>query len=239
MRFARVNDWMMRRCAGVIVTNRPLATLVRSSGGRPFILNMVASRPQPRRPGARPTILAPLSYAFDEPVRELLDAAALAPEVHLTITGQAPDWVVRAAPENCTFTGWLERSDYEALLSRATGVICLTNRELTMQMGAFEALEHGIPMLASATEVLRDYLDHGGVVFADDHSPGALAAGLRQLWHERERLINEAPVAQRAAFERAGRELSDLRAALECDPVTARPDGAPGSRVAGAIRGGG
>jgi O-antigen/teichoic acid export membrane protein len=238
MRFARVNDWVMRRCAGVIVTNRSLATLVRSSGGRPFILNMVASRPRPRRPGARPTILAPLSYAFDEPVRELLDAAALTPEVHLTITGQAPDWVVRDAPRNCTFTGWLERSEYEALLSRATGVICLTNRDLTMQMGAFEALEHGIPMLASGTATLRDYLDHGGVVFADDHSPGALAAGLRRLWHERERLTNEAPAAQRAAFERAGRELSELQAALECNPAAASLDRSPVPRVAGAIRGG-
>jgi hypothetical protein len=218
MRFAGVNDWVMRRCAGVIVTNRPLARIVRSCGGRPFVLNMVASRPGARQPDARPTILAPLSYAFDEPVNELLDASARAPDVHITITGRAPDWVVRAAPENCTFTGWLPRSDYEALLSRASGVICLTNRELTMQMCAFEALEYGIPMLASGTQALRDYLSHGGVVFVEDHDRDTLAAGLRQLWQERERLAGEAVVAQGPMFRRARRELSALRSALDAHP---------------------
>jgi glycosyltransferase involved in cell wall biosynthesis len=218
MRFARLNDWVMRCCAGVIVTNRPLAALVRSSGGRPFVLNMVASRPRARRPGAEPSILVPLSYSFDEPVKELMEAAALAPDVKLTITGRAPDWVRRSVPANCTFTGWLARSEYEALLSRSSGVVCLTNRELTMQMCAFEALEYGIPMLASGTEALRDYLCHGGVVFAEDHHPDTLAAGLRQVCRERERLMGEAVVAQTPMFGQARRELSELRSALDADP---------------------
>ena len=82
----------------------------------------------------------------------------------------------------------------------------LTNRELTMQMGAFEALEHGIPILASPTAVLRDYLDQGGVVFVKDHTPAELAAGIRALWRERERLRTEALAARRTMFERAGQD---------------------------------
>jgi O-antigen/teichoic acid export membrane protein len=232
MRFARVNEWVMRRCAGVIVTNRALAARVHESGGRPVVLNMVAPAPRPRQPSTAPTILAPLSYAFDEPVRELLEAAVMAPEVKLTLTGRAPDWVARAAPENCILTGWLARADYEQLLSEAAGMICLTDRELTMQMGAFEALEYGIPMLASGTEALRDYLNWGGVVFAEDHEPATLASGMQELWRERDRLMKEALVGQRAAFERAERELSDLRAALEAHPTTA-VESAPGAAAPG------
>jgi hypothetical protein len=222
-RFSRVNNWVMRHCAGVIVTNRPLAAIVRSCGGRPFVLNLVASRPRARRLGGQPRILAPLSYAFDEPVAELLEAAALAPDIHLTITGRAPAWVEQTAPENCTFTGWLARSDYEALLSEASGVICLTTREMTMQMCAFEALEYGIPMLASGTDALRDYLGNGGVVFADDHEPGTLAAGLQRLRSGGERLMDEAQEAQRAAFEQSRQELSGLRVALEHGPTDPSP----------------
>ena len=213
-RFARANNWVMGRCAGVIVTNRPLAKLVESRGGRPFVLNMVANRPCQPQPGPRQTILVPLSYAFDEPIRELLDAAALAPEVHLTITGRAPDWVVQGAPANCVFTGWLSRSEYEARLSQASGVICLTTRELTMQMGAFEAIEYALPMLVSGTIVLRDYLDQGGVVFTDNHEPSTLADCMRQLWHERDRFMAEALTAQGPMFDRAKQELSQLQVAL-------------------------
>jgi hypothetical protein len=221
MRFARVNEWVMRRCAGVIVTNRPLAALVQSRGGHPLILNMVARRPGTRRADGAPTVLAPLSYSFDEPVRELLEAAAMAPDVSLTITGRAPSWVRRAAPANCTFPGWLTRDDYEALLSRATGVVCLTDRELTMQMGAFEALEYGVPILATGTEALRDYLSHGGVVFADDHDPRTLADCLERLWRERAQLMAAALAAQEPIFLRARLELSVLEAALETDPLEA------------------
>jgi len=218
-RFAALNDWVMRRCAGVIVTNRPLVELVRSKRGNPFILNMVAKEQHQPRSGSRQTILAPLNYAFDEPVRELLEAAAMAPEIHMTFTGRAPDWVVQSAPENCSVVGWLSRPDYESLLSQASGVVCLTSRELTMQMGAFEALEYGIPILASGTAVLRDYLDQGGVVFAEDHTPAELAAGIQTLWRERERLRTEALAAQSTMFERAGRELAELRAAFDRGPT--------------------
>jgi glycosyltransferase involved in cell wall biosynthesis len=231
-RFERLNDWVMRQCCGVIVTNRPLVKLVRAKGGRPFILNMVANRTRQPQTGPRQTILAPLSYSFDEPVQELLDAAAMAPEVHLTLTGRAPDWVLQTAPENCTVVGWLSRSDYESLLSQASGVVCLTNRELTMQMCAFEALEYGIPILASGTAVLRDYLDQGGVVFTDDHTPTKLAAGMRQLWHERDRFMAEALVAQRVMFQRARQELSELQAALDdtsIDALSGGGDSAGGS----------
>jgi hypothetical protein len=217
VRFSRLNDWVMRRCAGVIVTNRPLAERVESAGGRPLLLNLVAEGPAARIDDNAETLLAPLSYSFDEPVRELLDAVALVPEVHVTLTGRAPAWVVRSAPPNCTVTGWLSTPDYERVLSRAAGVICLTTRDLTMQMGAFEALEYGLPILASGTSVLRDYLNQGGAAFVEDHKPESLAEALRRFWRRRDQLMKEAMIAQRVMFARAELELVELEAALAAD----------------------
>jgi glycosyltransferase involved in cell wall biosynthesis len=214
MRFSRVNDWVMRRCAGVIVTNEPLAELVKAKRGRPFVLNLVSAGPLARVPSGRQTIVAPLSYWFDEPVRELLSAVNLVPEVHVTLTGRAPSWVVDLAPPNCTITGWLETEDYDRLLSGSAGVVCLTTREFTMQMGAFEALEYGLPILASGTEALRNYLSHGGVVFIDDHQPTTMAEALRRFWTQRERLTREAEAARDVMFVRARRELNNLKTAM-------------------------
>jgi hypothetical protein len=214
VRFARVNSWVMRRCAGVIVTNEPLAAEVRSVGGRPLLLNLVSAGPATRARGEAKTLLAPLSYSFDEPVRELLAAIAKVPRAHVTLTGRAPGWVVDAAPPNCTVTGWLATEDYERLLSQSAGVICLTNRDLTMQMGAFEALEYGLPILATGTGALRDYLDQGGVVFVEDHDPATLVDALRSFWRQRARLMDEATVAQPVMFKRARRELGEVEAAL-------------------------
>jgi glycosyltransferase involved in cell wall biosynthesis len=217
MRFSRLNDWVLSKCAGAIVTNTPLAERVNSRGGHPFILNLVSEGPAARVEDRTETLLAPLSYSFDEPVRELLAAVASVPEAHVTLTGQAPSWVVRSAPRNCTVTGWLATGEYERVLSRASGVICLTTRDLTMQMGAYEALEHGLPILASGTSVLREYLSQGGAAFVDDHEPAILAEAIRRFWRMRDQLIREAEAAQRAMFERARLELSELEAALSTE----------------------
>lgn len=217
VRFSAVNDWVTKRCAGVIVTNQPLVELVRVKGGRPFVLNLVSRGPLPRDRSETNTMLAPMSYSFDEPIRELLAAISLVPQMHVTFTGRPPDWVVDSAPPNCTITGWLAPREYERRLSQSAGVICLTTRELTMQMGAYEALEHGLPILATGTSVLRDYLNKGGVVFVDDHEPTTLADALRRFWERRDELMREAGAAQRVMFERARRELSALETALAAE----------------------
>ena len=227
--FSRVNDWVMRRCAGVIVTNGPLADRVERAGGRPFLLNLVSDGLTACVAPDKKTIVAPLSYSFDEPVRELLAAIAMAPEVHVTLTGRAPDWVHRLAPANCSVSGWLSTNDYERLLGGAAGVICLTSRDFTMQMSAFEAIEYGRPILASGTSVLRDYLDQGGTVFVHSHDPGTLASALRDVWQRQEELAREATAAQRVMFARAELELGEVEAALLA-PVSDLDDREGGSQ---------
>lgn len=212
MRFSRLNDWVMRRCAGVIVTNEPLARRVRASGGRPLIVNCPPADIR-QRSGARSHLAAILGFQFDEPVDELLKAAELSPEVRLIMTGPAPTDFAERTPPNCVATGWLSRPEYERTLAEARGVICLTTREDTMQMGAYEALQYGLPMVLSGTRALRGFFG-GGVIFVDDHQPETLAGALTQLWRNHDQLSSSALEARSDLLARCEDEISALRAAV-------------------------
>lgn len=212
MRFSRLNDWIMRRCAGVIVTNEPLARRVRASGSRPLIVNYPSTHPK-QRSATGSYLVATLGFQFDEPVDALLKAAGLSPEVRLIMTGAAPADLAKRAPPNCVVTGWLSRADYERTLAEARGVICLTTREDTMQTGAYEALQYGLPMVLSGTGALREFFSDG-VIFVDDHESETLARAVTQLWRDHEQLSIDALRARSDLLARCEDEISALRAAL-------------------------
>lgn len=213
-RFSRVNAWLTRRCAGVIVTNRVLADRVRNEGGRPVIVTLTSSNPRSTQGAETATLVAPTTYSFDEPVMELLEAARIAPEVHVTLTGTPPEAVRAAAPPNCHFPGWLSEEEYEALISSSRGVLCLTTRELTLQMAGFEAVEWGVPVLVSGTETLCTWFRHGGAVIARSHDPAELSTALRRLWHSSEALRREMESARQVMFAESRRGLEELAAGL-------------------------
>jgi glycosyltransferase involved in cell wall biosynthesis len=159
-------------------------------------------------------MVATLGWAWDEPIRELLAAAERVPDIEIVLTGRAPREVQAAAPANCTFSGWLPREEYRALLARATAVICLTTRESTMQNGACEAAEHGTPMILSGTRALREYFDAGGVLFVENHEPETLAGAIRTLAGDSPKYEDEARVARAVLAQRSRRACEELKRAL-------------------------
>jgi glycosyltransferase involved in cell wall biosynthesis len=110
-----------------------------------------------------PVVLCPLSYANDEPVDSILEAATLLPDVVFVFTGNAPAWVIRIAPENITFSGYISNDEYWTLLQSSCGVLALTNRDLTMQRAGYEALLAGKPHVTSDFEVLRDFYGQAAI----------------------------------------------------------------------------
>jgi glycosyltransferase involved in cell wall biosynthesis len=212
-RFSALNDWVLRHSRGVILATDRLAGPLRERGVEVVIVNYPGVETKSRRRNADGGLVATLGYQFDEPVRELLEAAARAPRVSLVLTGNAPAELRALAPPNCTFTGWLDRREYDEVLAGARGVVCLTTREETMQTGAYEALQFALPMMLSGTAALRDIFDRG-VVFVDEHDPSSLAAGLEELWKEHERLGEEAEQGRAAILERFRQEMEELRTGL-------------------------
>ena len=87
-----------------------------------------------------------------------------------------------------------------------------------MQLAAQEALQHGLPMVLSGTQLLRDFFSSGGVVFADRHDPEQLAAALRELWEDHEQLSRAMLVAREEIYDRCRAELEGLRAAVGVPP---------------------
>jgi glycosyltransferase involved in cell wall biosynthesis len=104
-----------------------------------------------------------LSYASDEPVPEILEAASRRADRRFVCTGAAPEPVRRSAPPNVSFPGFVPRDEFVGLLRGSSVVLALTTRPDTMQRAAYEALEHGVPVVTSDTQVLRDYFGDAAV----------------------------------------------------------------------------
>ena len=153
-------------------------------------------------------------FAEDEPIEEVLQAAARIPSVRFYVTGdpaRAPAGLLERAPENVRFTGFLPNLRYYGLLRSSQAVMALTTRDHTFQCGANESLSLERPVIASTWQTLRDYL-FKGAVFVDNTREGILE-GVRQMMigHEvYEREIRDLRKIQRAAWEMKISELAEI-----------------------------
>jgi glycosyltransferase involved in cell wall biosynthesis len=141
------------------------------------------------------------TWAPDEPLGAVLDAAAQVPQATFHVTGD--DGPVarldRPIPPNVRFTGFLAEPAYHGLLARADVVMCLTTRDHTMQNGAAEALYLGTPIITSDWRVLRDYFSKGTVHV--DNSARSIALAVTEI------------SARRGEYQAAIRVLRDERLA--------------------------
>ncbi|MBP2390060.1 glycosyltransferase [Aeromicrobium fastidiosum] len=127
----------------------------------------------------RATVLVPLTYAFDEPVEQILGAAEARPDLRWLLTGKAPEGLSAAAPDNVEFTGYLTDADYTTAQLSADVICALTTQEGTMQSAGFEALATGTPLLTSPTRVLKNYFGSAAAYSAP--VPGEIVAQIDEL----------------------------------------------------------
>jgi glycosyltransferase involved in cell wall biosynthesis len=86
-------------------------------------------------------------------------------------------------PANIHFTGFLAREVYTGYIVKCNAVIALTNRDHTMQRGAYEAIYLGKPVITSNFPVLRKSFYKGAVhvdPVCDDIVRGVLETVKRQ-----------------------------------------------------------
>ncbi|MCX8015276.1 MAG: hypothetical protein N2748_04580, partial [candidate division WOR-3 bacterium] len=91
------------------------------------------------------------SYHEDEPIAEILQAAASLPEYDFYFTGKSDKLQKLTHPVNIHFPGFLSDRDYEELLNTADLILVLTNRPDTVLCGAYEAVGVGKPLVTSNT----------------------------------------------------------------------------------------
>ena len=211
----------LRRADLVLVHNEPLARLLDARLGLRDRLMVVYDPPARLEPRAayeglepRSYILLPASWAPDEDVEGVVRAYCdAAPRLRLVVTG---DYRRRGArPPVCrgvVYTGFVERSVYNWLVSNARIVIAETRREYTFLRSAWEALSAGRPALIASTETLRSiYRGYSGFYESPE--------GLRRLLSRVDELtpiLEDEFAALRAELLRESEEMLErLRARLE------------------------
>jgi glycosyltransferase involved in cell wall biosynthesis len=208
---------LARRAITTIVTNDHFADRVRAWGGHALVLRDIPTTfPDGGTYPVEQTfnVVVVNTFAPDEPVGEVLAAAADLGDVRFHITGDTNrpgDDLPTNLPPNARFTGFLSDEDYYALLRASDAVMCLTTRDHTMQRGACEALSLGVPIITSDWPLLKDYFSKG-TVYVDNTAPD-IRRGVDNMLRHHDRFvteIRELQVEQRREWEQALSSLSEL-----------------------------
>lgn len=176
--------WLARRALATIVTNETFAQRIESWGATALILRDIPTVFPVSEPPALDggfNVLVVSTYATDEPLEAIVEAARRLSDVRFHVTGDPSrgrrQFDLSTAPPNVRFTGYLDDGDYYALMTAVDAVMCLTTRDDTMQRGACEALSIGTPIITADWPLLRDYFSDGTVHVAP-HAE-AIEAGVR------------------------------------------------------------
>ena len=111
-------------------------------------------------------IVVPSSFAYDEPVSEILYAASSLQDTTFYMTGDASAIsaeLLGRKTGNVVFTGFLEKDDYVQLLDNSDAVMALTTRDRTLLAGAYEAVALEKPLITSNHAPLVRYFDKGTI----------------------------------------------------------------------------
>jgi glycosyltransferase involved in cell wall biosynthesis len=133
------------------------------------------------------------SFSDDEPLEEILDAAAALPNVLFYITGdksRADKRILdKRNQKNVIFTGYLDHRKYVSVLRDADSIVVLTKRDRTMLAGAYEALALQKPLITSNWGALKRYFCRGTIHV--DNSPRQIEAAVRIVQKKKDHLGKE------------------------------------------------
>lgn len=154
------------------------------------------------------------TFASDEPLEPVLGTAERLSEVRFFIlgdTGLAKKTLLRTAPENVVFTGYLLGDAYWNRLHSSRVVMALTTYPYSLLAGAQEAMGIGKPLILSRQPALTEYFTKGAVFV--DHSVESIVDGIREAQGQEHRLTQEIAhlaVEKRKRWETDFRELLAL-----------------------------
>jgi glycosyltransferase involved in cell wall biosynthesis len=114
---------------------------------------------------------------------------------------------------NLIFTDFLPDEDYVSLVKECDVVVALTTRDMTMQNGAFEALELGKPIITSDWPVLRSMYTKGAVLI--DNTADNLVRAIVQIRDHYSQFISEISILREESHAIWNNSFSRLLANLE------------------------
>lgn len=220
--FLHIWDWALplqkyiaRRATTNIVTNKHWAEVVNSWGGDTLVmvdpfLDLPPGESFHVKPGFNVAVVS--TFAQDEPIDAVLQAALLLPGVHFYITGDThkkPAAFFENAPTNVTFTGFLDPDrQYPGLLRAVDAVMVLTTRNNTLQLGGCEATAVGKPLITSDWPYLHQVFPKGAVYVTD--SAENIRDGIQRVQLEFKRLSEEIVALRQESQQEWNFRLADL-----------------------------
>jgi glycosyltransferase involved in cell wall biosynthesis len=182
-------QWLQRfvckRATTTMVTNDHLGSLISAGGGHTtIVLDVPVQYPCSKRFEGQTdfTVAVICSFNYDEPIDQMLKAAAQLPDVKFLFTGDPTplDPSLRhSMPPNTSLTGFLSSEDYGSLLTHADAVMSLTTRDHTMLRGAYEAIYQGTPVVVSNWNLLKSAFDEGAE-HVENHA-ASIAEGISRI----------------------------------------------------------
>jgi glycosyltransferase involved in cell wall biosynthesis len=214
-----VHAWLARRAATTMVTVPELAEIVTAWGGRADIVHEAppARRAPPAQPlSGRPRIVYIGRFAGDEPTAEVVEAARLVSEADVLITGdirKCPASLLKSAPANVTFTGFLEGDDYDRALEQADAIMVLTRHPLAVNRGACEAVYFERPLIISDLPAMTPLFPYAISVNNDSAS---IARGIQSTIERHPELVSACQQARALQKQRWQQQLDRLRELVSC-----------------------
>jgi glycosyltransferase involved in cell wall biosynthesis len=176
--------FLSRRALVTLVTNEELRSCVASWNASGVVLEdrlpdlpMQASA----QPNEQFSVAVINSFSADEPLDEILAAARMLGDYRFYITGRLPRGFAERygqVPANVTFTGFLPKPEYVALLNRVDTVMVLVTTDFTLLCGAYEAVSLEKPLITSDWPALKSYFSRGALYV--DNTPEAIAEAVKK-----------------------------------------------------------
>ncbi|MBT9488963.1 MAG: glycosyltransferase [Rubrivivax sp.] len=194
---------LLRRCTCILVHNDDMRARAQQLGLPMTRVQVLEDVPPLHRGGTRgvpvppafagrprPWVLFPGSYGQDEPIGELLAAAAMMPAGTLAVTGRRSNATrnghdISQVPANTVLTDYVPVAELDALLAHADVVLALTRNDGIQLSVCNEALGFGKPMVMSGTPLLRALFGSAAVV-VDSSDPADILRGIGQAWQARD-----------------------------------------------------
>ena len=167
--FQNLQLFFCRLSTTTIVTNEYLVDYIKNSGGHATIIRdvpVIYEKNGEFNITDDFAIAVICSFDIDEPVEEILLAIKRLQDIKFYITGDLnflDSNLIKNAPENVVFTGFLSDSEYGSLLTNVLAVLTLTTTNHTMLRSAYEAIYQGTPVIISDWPILRKAFDKGAV----------------------------------------------------------------------------
>ena len=197
---------LVKRAAATLVTTQHWVDEVERWHGRGLIVHEAPPSWTPPASNTevegRPRIVYVGIFGGDEPVAEVVAASRLVPEFDVVITGalhRAPEGLVESAPENVTFSGFLDEPQYVAALRLADVVCSFTTEPTSVMRAAYEAVYAARPLVVSETEASREFFPCA--VFTENTAT-AIAEAWRTAILDRDDLLERAQEAREEQLAR-------------------------------------